>query len=273
MKRIDLVELASFAESILHTAADMSLQYFYESLQMQKRIDYKADESPVTDADRDIEQYLRKAIAEHFPEHGIIGEEFENTWNKKSNYTWIIDPIDGTLAFTHGTPLFTNLLALFDFEQMRPVLGCISIPILKKVIYAISGKGAWDGKHRLFIEKEGLIEKERANLLFLSYDWGKVQEKSPEITKNIIDMNIPMRTWADAFAYYLLASSKAAAVIDPSTHVWDIAAVYPIVKEAGGIMRTWQGENIDWQKVLKANSIDILACSGPEILETLVDIL
>ncbi len=266
MQTIDLEHGCDFALGILKTAASMSRDFFVQSLENTIDIQYKEDDSPVTKADTSIETYLREKIKERYPQHDIIGEEFYNAKKPNDRYAWIIDPIDGTEAFTHNTPLFGNLLALFDFESMEPVLGLVSIPMLNIILHASKGNGTWNSQQRLDLSKAA---PSHARPLFLSYDWGKVYKKNSRFVQSLYNSGIRTRTWADAFAYYLLASSKADLVIDPDTHIWDIAAIYPIITEAQGIVCDWNGNNLDWHTILEQNTADIVACKSLSDLETL----
>src|SRR6476646_7776832 len=107
-------------------------------------VDVKADATPVTEADRSAERLLRTELAARFPDDGIVGEE-EADRPGRSRRRWVIDPIDGTKAFTHGVPLFATLLALLDGDE--PVLGVIHLPALGETVYAARGEGCWlDGR-------------------------------------------------------------------------------------------------------------------------------
>jgi histidinol-phosphatase len=118
-------------------AGRITLQYFRrDDLQVQR----KADDSPVTMADRQAEEHLRRVIAEAFPQDAILGEELPDR-EGSSGYGWILDPIDGTKSFIHGVPLYGTLVAVEHGGQ--PVLGVILIPALDECVYAASGQGAW----------------------------------------------------------------------------------------------------------------------------------
>src|SRR5262249_8374850 len=118
-------------------AAQLTLQYFRAS---DLRIDLKQDSSPVTIADREAEQLLRRRIAGEFPEDGILGEEF-GEHGGTSGYRWILDPIDGTKSFIHGVPLYAVLIGVEHAGQS--CIGVIQIPALDEMVYAAQGGGAW----------------------------------------------------------------------------------------------------------------------------------
>src|SRR3954452_15336415 len=107
-------------------------------------VDVKADATLVTEADRAAERFLRHELASRFPDDGIVGEE-EAERPGRSGRRWVIDPIDGTKAFTHGVPLFATLVALLDGDE--PVIGVIHLPALGETVYAARGEGCWlDGR-------------------------------------------------------------------------------------------------------------------------------
>ncbi len=118
-------------------AGEFTLGYF---LRDDLQVELKADESPVTAADRGAEQLLRKLIGAEFPRDELVGEEFP-TRSGASGFRWIFDPIDGTKSFIHGVPLYGCLIGL-EFES-RPVAGVVRIPALDECVYASVGHGAW----------------------------------------------------------------------------------------------------------------------------------
>src|SRR5207249_4874344 len=126
MVKTDIRSLMEFAERHCREAGKIALQYFQKNIQ----IEYKADASPVTIADRKSEELLRRAIEKEFPDHGIVGEEFGETSGSK-DCTWYIDPIDGTLAFTRGVPIFGVMLGLRVAQEYQ--VGCVFLPALNEM--------------------------------------------------------------------------------------------------------------------------------------------
>src|SRR5262245_51353934 len=118
-------EAATFAESLANEAGEIALRYFRRPL----AVDTKADTSPVTEADRQIEAVIRQRIHARYPSHGLLGEEHGRA-SGTSDLTWVIDPIDGTKSFISGMPTFGTLIALLDGET--PVLGVIDHPALRE---------------------------------------------------------------------------------------------------------------------------------------------
>ena len=125
------------ARQIAHEAGQLTLRYFRAP---GVAVERKSDDSPVTIADREAEQLLRRRIAERFGEDGVLGEEFPEK-EGTSPYRWILDPIDGTKSFVSGVPLYGTLVAVT--QDGKPLIGVINIPALGESVYAASGAGAW----------------------------------------------------------------------------------------------------------------------------------
>src|SRR5262245_36114171 len=132
--------LLEFALDAIWQAGRITLGYFQAGV----RVDRKADNTPVTIADREAEQRLRSLIHQYWPEHGVVGEEYGQA-TTASRYTWLIDPIDGTKSFVCGVPLYGNLLALLDGD--KALLGVMHFPALNDTVYAVQGEGCyWNGR-------------------------------------------------------------------------------------------------------------------------------
>src|SRR5262245_21796425 len=133
----ELTPRLELALAIAREAGEITLGYFRRG---NFRVERKADDSPVTVADREAEQHLRRRIAAAFPGDGILGEEFgEQTGT--SGYRWILDPIDGTKSFIYGVPLYGQLIGVE--HERRSVVGVINVPALGECVYAAAGHGAW----------------------------------------------------------------------------------------------------------------------------------
>ena len=132
----ELKELLEFAVGIARGAGDITLQYYRKKPETST----KADGSYVTIADRQAEEYLRKQIAERFPDDGFLGEEQGET-HGRSGRRWIVDPIDGTFAFVHGVPFYGVLIALEIDEEL--VAGVVNIPALGEIVSAAKGVGCF----------------------------------------------------------------------------------------------------------------------------------
>jgi histidinol phosphatase-like enzyme (inositol monophosphatase family) len=227
-----LRELLEFSVALARGAGDITLGYFRK----QPETSTKADGSYVTIADREAEAYLRRQIAERFPDDGVLGEE-EGEHAGRSGRRWIVDPIDGTFAFVHGVPFYGVLIALeIDGE---PSVGVVNIPALNEIVAAASGLGCFlNGEPARVSNKASLAE----SLLLATdfhgcarYGFGRAAELLQARAKT-------SRTWGDCYGYVLVATGRAEVMLDPVMNLWDCAPLLPIMEEAGGTFTDWRGE-------------------------------
>ena len=200
---------------------------------------------PVTSADKSFEKFIRKEIKKKFPNHQIIGEEFGHQ-KSKSDFSWIIDPIDGTRSFVIGNPTWSNLISL-NYKG-EPILGLANFPILKKYYLNTSNKSSYvfeNGKKRkIKVNKNVSFYNVKLSCAFNGGLSLKKQKKIPYILKI---MQFPC---TDALSYSHLAEGKIDVVIQALNKIWDIHPLIPIIKAAGGIVTTWNN-----QSALKAGNI------------------
>jgi histidinol phosphatase-like enzyme (inositol monophosphatase family) len=226
-----LQSLLDFAIDAAWQAGRITLRYYQTPL----RVDRKSDNSPVTIADRESEQKLREMIAHYWPAHGIIGEEFGET-APHAEYTWIIDPIDGTKSFIHGIPFYSVLVALVKDKQ--PIVGVMSFPALNEVIYAGRGLGCyWNGRRARVSDLGDLSQA-----TFLMTEIPSSKHTWRGAFQRLVDATAVQRTWCDAYAYAMVATGRAEVVIDPVMQVWDCAPLQPILEEAGGRFTDFKGD-------------------------------
>jgi len=198
------------------------------------RIETKDDASPVTAADRGAEELLRRLIAEKFPAHGIIGEELGSD-RSDAEFVWVLDPIDGTKAFITGVPLWGTLIALL--HQGQPVLGCIHQPILGQLML---GDGITTTLNGQTVRCRATTALAAATLLTSdTLNLAKYQN-GPACDRLLARARL-VRTWGDCYGYLLLAGGYADICLDPIMNPWDIAALVPVIRGAGGVITDWQG--------------------------------
>jgi histidinol phosphatase-like enzyme (inositol monophosphatase family) len=220
-----------FALDAAWQAGRITLGYF----QADMTTEFKADNTPVTIADRQAEQKLRELIGRYWPDHGIIGEELGRQAGP-SGLTWIVDPIDGTKSFVHGVPIYANLIALTD--ERRPLLGVAHFPALNEIVYAVRGEGCyWNGRRARVSTVSDLKD---AALLTSDFDSFAPHGKG-EAWQRLMNATYIQRTWGDAYGYALVATGRAEIMADPIMEVWDCAPLQVIVEEAGGTFTDWQG--------------------------------
>lgn len=226
-----LRELLDFAVESAQLAGAWTLGYFNAGAASEM----KTDNTPVTAADREAEQRLRERIEARYPHHGIVGEEFpEKPGSEPAR--WVLDPIDGTLSFVSGVPLFSVLVG-FEW-QGEMAAGVVHMPALRETVYAARGLGCrWNGRPARVSDVSDLSQ---ARLVATSpgsmyaYGRGGAYER-------LRDACYADRGWSDAYGYALLATGRAEIVLDPIMSLWDNAALMPIVVEAGGTFTDWAG--------------------------------
>lgn len=217
-------ELRAAAVEFAKAGGDTTLNYFQSSFDLE----FKNDNSPVTSADRYAERTIRDLINKHFPDHGIIGEEFGRE-NEDSDIVWVLDPIDGTQSFIHGVPFFTTLIGIL--VKNRPQVGVIYAPALGELASAAIGFGATLNEYPMQVRSCDDLGK----ATFLSTDVTAYKEHGYEdILKQLLEKCRVHRTWGDAYGHMMVAAGRADIMIDPILNIWDAAALLPIVKEAGG---------------------------------------
>ena len=195
--------------------------------------DTKEDGSPVTEADKAAERYLREQISQAFPTDAIIGEE-EDDRGGTSGRTWIIDPIDGTKSFTHGVPLYGTLLSVRD--DHGPAVGVIVLPALDEVVSAGRGLGCFHNGRETSVNEHADFDSAYAMTSGLEY-WPNLDERN-----RLTDSNLTTRTWGDAYGYALLATGRCEVTMDPLPNLWDVAPMLVIIPEAGGTVSDQFGQ-------------------------------
>ncbi|MFW9890941.1 MAG: inositol monophosphatase family protein [Candidatus Thorarchaeota archaeon] len=239
-----LKEFLSFTVDVVSEAGKITAEYFLADIGYET----KNDDTPVTVADRLTEEYIRNRIADAYPSHSILGEEAGER-KRDPNYRWIIDPIDGTQSFIRGVPLYTVLIAL---EHKRvPILGVIHNPPLKETVSAAIGIGAFYNGNACQVSSTSKLE----NAWVQVTDYAELTRRRPEFTERLLSRAYSCRTWGDAFGYLLVAAGKVDVMIDPIMNIWDIAPLYPIITEAGGIFTDLDGnQNATGNSSLACNS-------------------
>jgi histidinol phosphatase-like enzyme (inositol monophosphatase family) len=206
-------------------------------------VELKADQSPVTAADRGAEQLLRSLIGKKFPNHGIIGEEFGSE-NADAEFVWVLDPIDGTKSFITGVPLWGTLIALL--HNGVPVLGGIHQPILHQLMVGDGTTTTLNGRAVRLRPTASLA----AATLLTSDTHNLAQYQNGPACGRLIGQVKLFRTWGDCYGYLLLAGGWADVMLDPIMNSWDIQALVPVICGAGGVITDWRGGD-----PVKANAI------------------
>lgn len=209
----------------------------------------KKDHTPVTAADRGAEKVMRAWIEEHFPKHGIFGEEYgikEACGKSFPKYRWILDPIDGTRAFVSNAFHFGTLIAVErdDGQGFRPMLGVISHPHVGVWLIGDGQKSVLHGpgdKIRT-LHCRATKELKDATLVTTSH-WTTPEQKGGQEMQKLIDEVKLYRTWGDCFGYFSVATGGADIMIDPDLNYWDVAALVPVIEGSGGQLLSCRGGN------------------------------
>ncbi len=240
----------------------MAGELVMEHYEQQVAVDRKADNSPVTVADREAEHLLRERILQQFPDDAILGEE-HGVRAGQSGYRWILDPIDGTKSFIAGVPLFGTLVAVE--RGGRGVIGVIELPALRRRIFAERNGGAWSQ------DGDGPLQRAQvsscaalADGLYLTSEISTFIERGAlPIHQQLEAAAWYARTWGDCYGYYLVATGRAVAMVDAALSIWDAAALPTIMTEAGGTFTDWRGsESIDPGDAVATNGLVL-----PEVLK------
>lgn len=225
-----------FLETILKITADAE-KIPRDHFRTHLSIDQKQDDSPVTVADRATEKFIRDALAEHFPDHSIFGEEFGKS-EGESEYRWVIDPIDGTRSFISGMPLYGMLVALLRGDE--PVLGLVRMPELGEAYYATE-----DGA---FLDQSTPIQVSATTSLSDAFVYineaHKILADHPQTFARINGAGRDQRFAFDCYPHMLVASGHIDACVDYDLQPYDYLALEPIIRAAGGVMTDWQGKSL-----------------------------
>jgi histidinol-phosphatase len=232
----DWDNLMDFAVRTARGAGEVTLEHFGSAA-----VRFKGDGTEVTAADVAAEEHVRHAIAEAFPEDGILGEEGDDV-PTRSGRRWIVDPIDGTRSFACGVPLYSMLLALEIDGAVA--LGCCHLPALGETLVAAAGAGAWlDGRPA---RVSGCDDLAAARMVTSGYEyWRDRPDEMRAGFERMVQTVRVGRTWGDGYGYFLVACGRADLMVDPSAAAyWDHAPFLVILPEAGGHFTQFDGSPI-----------------------------
>jgi myo-inositol-1(or 4)-monophosphatase len=240
MKVLSSKEYGLYSNFLNILAKDLT-NFYYQKLNRNFKVSNKIrgkGYDPVTTSDKAFEKFIRLKIKKKFPNHQIVGEEF-GIKKTSSDFTWVIDPIDGTRSYVIGNPTWSNLISL-NFKG-NPVLGLANFPILKKYYLNTSKKSAYvfEGrkKRKIVVSQKVSFNQIKVSGAFHGCLSIKQQSKIPKVLKL---MQFPC---ADALSYSHLCEGKIDVVFQWMNKIWDIHPLIPIIKAAGGIVTTWNNKD------------------------------
>ena len=223
--------------NFLNTLAKDLNKFYYLNLNKNFKISNKLKGKgydPVTTSDKAFEKFIRLKIKNKFPNHQVIGEEFGHK-KTTSDYTWVIDPIDGTRSFVIGNPTWSNLISL-NFKG-NPVVGLANFPLLNKYYLNLDNKNSYvfekDKKRKISVSKNVQFNQIKLSGAFHGHLSFKQQMKIPKVLKL---MQFPC---TDALSYSHLCEGRIDVVLQCTNKIWDIHPLIPIIKAAGGVVTTW----------------------------------
>jgi inositol-phosphate phosphatase / L-galactose 1-phosphate phosphatase / histidinol-phosphatase len=240
--------ILAFAESaeVMAIAAGKSIK---EGIQKSLNTEFKSDGSPVTDVDKATEDRIREIISERYSDHGILGEEREDV-APDAEFKWLIDPIDGTIPFITGIPVFGTLIALVQGDT--PIIGVIDMPMTGE---------RWIGRYGLDTLKNGIPVHTRqcADLASAYMSTSNPDFYSEEETKYLNNMRSATKLavyGGSCMAYAQLASGRIDVSMDVQFDIHDYIPLVPVIQGAGGIITDWNG------KPLTCESTDKFVAAG-----------
>ena len=231
-RRTEVADILEAAREFGAAAGEVTLRYFGGVVDAEA----KGDGSPVTVADREAEQLIRRRVEDRFPDHGVLGEEFPPT-NEGARVRWILDPIDGTRSFMRGVPLYGVLIGV-EVEG-EPVVGVAHFPALGEMVSAGKGLGCFLNENPCAVSTVDTVEKSLVTTTdverILSRDegpgWRTLQQRAAF-----------SRTWGDCYGHILVATGRSEIHVDPILSPWDAGPLLTILEEAGGRFTSLEGE-------------------------------
>ena len=202
-------------------------------------VETKPDLTPVSEADQGAERDLRAMLARERPEDAVLGEEFGIS-DGRSPRRWIIDPIDGTKNYVRGVPVWATLIAMVDGDEVT--VGVVSAPALARRWWAARGDGAWG--RALGSEPTRLRTSRVRHLTDASFSFSDAvgwAERAPTGLQSLLDGTWRQRAYGDFWSHIMVAEGVVDVAAEPQLGPWDIAALVPIVQEAGGAITAFDG--------------------------------
>jgi histidinol-phosphatase len=247
-------EILAFALALSEEAGKLILP-----LWKNVAVDRKADGSEVTEADRGAERLLRRRLAERYPDHAILGEEFGGERRRDAEHLWLVDPIDGTASFAIGLPLFGTLIAYL--RRGEACVGVIGAHALGETVYAAAGQGCWyrrDGSDPQRVRTSAVLDPAEAFVVSTGLEHTDMDPRAPNSPIHLSQLYKQARRfrWSgDCINYALLCQGRIDVALDPRMNPWDIAALAPCVREAGGVLTSLAGnEDVVWQPSIVASA-------------------
>lgn len=244
-----------FLDQLANAAASQTLPLFRSKLDVDNK--YKTGFDPVTEADRAAERAIRALINEHFPSHGILGEEY-GAENTSAEFVWVIDPVDGTRAFISGLPVWGTLVGLY--KNGRAVMGLMDQPFTRER-YSASSQGAFyrhgDAQREPLVARSGVDLGEAILMTTSPALYGETDGSAYRRLENSVRL---ARYGCDCYAFAMVAGGYIDICIEPGLQSYDIAGLIAVIEQAGGVVTDWSGGRPE-------QGGNILACGSKSLHE------
>jgi inositol-phosphate phosphatase/L-galactose 1-phosphate phosphatase/histidinol-phosphatase len=250
-------EFIDLARRLTEVSRPILRRYYRQKLDIIS----KADESPVTRADKECEAALRETITAAFPDHGIIGEEYGSE-RAEAEYVWVLDPLDGTRSFVTGRPMFGTLIALN--RGGRPILGIIDMPILDDLWLGVSGlPSTLNGKPVKSRECANLAEAYLSTISPQAFD----ADSLPRF--ETLRLQAKSTTYGgDCYQYGMVATGFIDLVVERGLGIFDYLSLVPVIEGAGGAITDWQGNPLT-----AASKGEVVAAGDRRLLDAALRVL
>jgi histidinol-phosphatase len=216
-------------------AGQIALGYFPDGARARLAVEWKKDTSPVTVADREAEAFLRTTLHGAFPQDGFLGEE-SGAAPGTSGFRWIIDPVDGTRNFVRGIPIWATLVGLEYRDEQ--IAGIVHVPVWGQTFRALRGDGAF--RDDCPIHVSDVASFDNASLFYSSISWFS-KPGCRDAFLDLVGRVQRQRGFGDFYGFVLVAQGSGELMIEHGVHAWDVAALKPLVEEAGGRFTDWDG--------------------------------
>lgn len=240
----ELGELLGLARRAAALAGDIIMPLYRSGT----AVELKADHTPVTEADRRAEAVMREFLSRECPGHGVIGEEYGESPGD-GRYRWVLDPIDGTKSFVHHVPLFGTLVALE--RDGEPVIGVIACHATGETVYAAKGLGAFLGDQPARVSTVASLEEATVSTTTIV----GLAKGRPDVLAELCRRARLFRAWGDCYGYLMVATGRADVMLDPVMALWDVAALAPVITEAGGLFSQWSGDPALGEDAIATNGV------------------
>ena len=232
----EIEKLSSFSHVLANESEKIIMKHFRKKLHTEQKL----DKSPVTIADKESEEVIRNLIIKNYPNHGIIGEEYDDV-NCDSEFTWVIDPIDGTRSYIAGHKDFGTLIALL--HNQKPIVGIVNCPAHNERWFGVKDQNTTSNKSITFTSKKTKLNDSYLFTSGLYFD----DEIFREYCNKIINKSKYYRLGGDCYMYGMLASGLIDIVIEDTLKPWDYMALVPVIEGAGGVISDKNNNKISLQ--------------------------